>query len=359
MQHEVTNPSSIMDFLVQDGAVPGFFHGQDVVVEFGNWQAEYWSLRQGAGLVPLGQVTEIALTGADRGAFLNRLATNRLDRLAVGSGAETFLTDAKGHVLAYAHVFAEPDRLSLFSWGDFGPRIVSHLDYYLIREKVELADRSPQLQAFLLAGRDTDRILASLRPEAWPGEPLATRSVEFGGTTITLRALAAGEPTGRLVLCPRAAASAVWSGLRQMGAEACGHRAAEAIRIEWGWPRYGLDITEANLPQEVARDPWTLSFNKGCYLGQETVARIDARGHVNKTLVGLKFQSSEPPVPGSPLAADGLVVGQLTSTAWSPGFQCAVALGYVRRGHNTAGSALTGDGGPAEVVDLPMRHLDA
>ena len=114
----------------------------------------------------------------------------------------------------------------------------------------------------------------------------------------------------------------------------------ETFRIEAGWPRYGRDLTEDNLPQEVGRDRLAISFTKGCYLGQETVARIDSRGHVNRLLTGLVFASPQVAekwggTPRRHCRGGGGHVGRIL-----PGPQTAVALGYVRRGHNEPGELL-------------------
>src|SRR5438046_8506879 len=105
------------------------------------------------------------------------------------------------------------------------------------------------------------------------------------------------------------------------------------MRIEAGYPLYGRDITDKNLPQEIDRDRLAISFTKGCYLGQETVARIDALGHVNRLLRGIKFLTSAIPERGTELQSGGKVVGHVTSSCWSPGIGAPLALGFLRRGH--------------------------
>ena len=126
-------------------------------------------------------------------------------------------------------------------------------------------------------------------------------------------------------------------------------------RIERGQPYYGRDIHDRSLPQEVARDAQALSFVKGCYIGQETVARIDALGHVNKTLIGVKFAGEQVPAAGMELTRDGQPVGQVTSAAFSPRLSAPLALAYVRRGSNTPGTKLESPVGPGEVVGLPIQ----
>src|SRR5262249_52381639 len=112
--------------------------------------------------------------------------------------------------------------------------------------------------------------------------------------------------------------------------------------------------TDDNLPQEVGRDAQAISFTKGCYLGQETVARIDALGHVNQLLVGLRCDSSNLPSCGSALSVDGKSVGHVTSAVWSPTLHAALALGYVRRSHAKSRTKVLTSAGLAEVVSLPI-----
>jgi folate-binding protein YgfZ len=137
----------------------------------------------------------------------------------------------------------------------------------------------------------------------------------------------------------------------------------EVLRIEAGTPVFGRDVTEKNLPQEVGRDAQAINFVKGCYLGQETVARLDALGHVNQVLKGLLLgPEAAAPAPGSLLEADGKRVGFVTSSAISPGWDAPVALAMVRSTHARAGAALVvkqpdrspHEGVAATVCDLPM-----
>jgi hypothetical protein len=136
-------------------------------------------------------------------------------------------------------------------------------------------------------------------------------------------------------------------------------QALEIARIEAGFPWFGVDLSDKNLPQEAARDRQAISFVKGCYIGQETVARIDALGHVNKTLVGVKFSGARVPDPGMELKAGEQSAGHVTSACFSPRLQAPLALAWVRRGNNEPGAAVDSPLGRAEVVSLPAAPLDA
>ncbi len=132
----------------------------------------------------------------------------------------------------------------------------------------------------------------------------------------------------------------------------------EALRIEAGTPVSGVDVLPNNLPQEVGRDKLTVNFVKGCYLGQETVARLDALGHVNRLLKGLHLEADVIPPAGSSLTFEGKSIGSVTSSAFSPGWQCPIALAYLRVAQASAGTKLNlsieGNVVSAIVRDLPM-----
>jgi folate-binding protein YgfZ len=139
--------------------------------------------------------------------------------------------------------------------------------------------------------------------------------------------------------------------LQSAGAAQCSLAALHMARIEHGFPWFGWDITEKNLPQEVNRHQRTISFHKGCYLGQETVARIDALGHVNRLLVVVRCQSPRVPEVDALLSCDGQSVGHVTSAAYSPRFDAGLALAYVRSQHSRAGTIVQLPDGPAEIVE--------
>jgi folate-binding protein YgfZ len=143
-------------------------------------------------------------------------------------------------------------------------------------------------------------------------------------------------------------------GLVAKGFVLASSQAFESARIEAGMPRYGVDFNEENLPQEVGRDSEAISFTKGCYLGQETVARIDALGHVNQRLAGVRFFGSEVPAADTELTREGRIVGSVTSAAFSPKLGAPIALAMVRREANSPGTRLNSPAGECEVVALPV-----
>jgi hypothetical protein len=177
----------------------------------------------------------------------------------------------------------------------------------------------------------------------------------LAGHRVWIRRVELTGPDGFEICAEAADLPAVRDALVVAGARPCAAAAFDAARIEWGFPLFGRDISDKNLPQEVARDARAISFVKGCYLGQETVARIDALGHVNRTLVGVRFSSNSERVEPMELASDGTNAGSITSATYSPHLDSQIGLAYVRRGKNTPGTQLKSAAVDAEVVALPMR----
>jgi tRNA-modifying protein YgfZ len=324
---------------------------------FGDWTAEYVALRQAAGVAALGHPTQLELTGRDRVAFLQRLCTNDVRPLAPGAGCEAFVTDAKGRIVAHVLVFAGRDSLVLDAGGAAADKLRAHLDFYLIHDQVAVHDRSGAWAELIVAGPQAAAVLARTMGTAPPPERLGHVDVSCEGATVSVRSVVAAPCAVYSLVAGADVLARLWPALAA-AAQPCGQRVVELLRIELGWPRYGVDLSEKNLPQEIGRNRAAISFTKGCYLGQETVARIDALGHVNRHLVGLRLETKELPPPGTVLVHDGQPVGEITSAAMLPDGAAALALGYVRRGHDEPGTQLESPSGPAVVRRLHNGATD-
>jgi tRNA-modifying protein YgfZ len=354
---------TIVDTLRGEGAVLRETPWGPVAVDFGDWQAEYRAFRQAAGLFRPPSATQVEIAGRDRAAFLNRLATNQLDQIRPGEGCETFLADANGRILHHVFVFAGPHALVLHTTPGQGSSLCAHLDHYWIREDLKFHDRSDEWGQLVLAGPKAAEIVERLTSSGLPDDDayLANFEVSWNGRPLMVRRFQERGFQSFHLASDAADMEPLWLAVRQLGAVACGMKALETIRIEEGFPVVGLDITDKNLPQEVGRNEKAISFTKGCYLGQEIVARIDSRGAVSKVLRGLRFQTADVPgrhglvVAGGELTHDGQAAGQITSAAYSPGFEANVALGYIRRPVHEIGTVLDSAWGPATVVELPLR----
>jgi folate-binding protein YgfZ len=275
--------------------------------------SDYEALSRGEGIVDVSDRTKLELRGSDRASFLHNFCTNDIKRLQPGDSCEAFVCNVKGHVLAHVQVLCREDVLWLDTVAGQAERLAAHLDRYLIREDVQIVDRTEELAAYFVCNERPGSFRIGIAPSAhivW---------------------LEKGERPETIV---------------------CSRHALDILRVEHGYPWFGVDITEENLPQEVNRNEQAISFTKGCYLGQETVARIDALGHVNKTLCQVSFPGPRIPEAGEQLISDGKTIGHVTSAVWSPQLNAPLALAYVRRGHNAVGSKLSSSVGDATVVAL-------
>jgi folate-binding protein YgfZ len=350
------------------GAVFDEEAGWLIPAHFGDPVGEYNHARGGAVLVDRSSRGKVEVRGADAARFLHNLATNEIVRLAPGEGCEAFLTTNKAKVIAYLLIFrddsaANPPAFWLDTTPGMDDRIMQHLDRYLISEQVEFANRTREYAQMHLAGPQAEGVLRQLVAEALPpAEPLRHVSADLGGGSRgpIRRHDALGLP-GYDILCPANEAANVWQRLIQAGAQPAGREACEILRIEAGLPCEGADIDENTFAPEVGRIAQTISYAKGCYLGQESIVMARDRGQVNRSLVGVKLPQG--PVPrGSLLFAQGKEVGRVTSSVLSPRLGSAIGLAYVRRGHQEPGTALEvkagGSRSPAEVIRLPLAADD-
>jgi tRNA-modifying protein YgfZ len=285
--------------------------------------------------VALREWTTLRITGADRATFLHNMCTNDIRGLPAGGQCEAFITDVKGKIVGHVIVMAEPEQLLLLTVPGQAERLISHLERYIIREDVRLVDETAAYMWCLQFG------------------PVATNWLGHN-----LNASRLAKLDWMVARCDIVWPDGCWWGMLT-GSPSAGYVTAElvdervwhALRIESGWPLFGIDFDGSHLPQEVGRDAQAISFRKGCYLGQETIARIDALGHVNKRLVTVKLSALAE--PGDELTADSEVVGRVSSSAYSPKLNAWLALAMVRRGHNAPGDHLICANRPAEVVPTP------
>jgi folate-binding protein YgfZ len=337
-----------------------------IPVHYGNPASEDARTRQTAGLFDLCHHGKVTVTGPEAARFLHNLCTNSVTTLAAGDGCEAYLTTGQARIVARALIYHLPavDGTPAF-WLDvgpgLGPKVYQHLDHFLVSEQVELADRTEDMAQLHLAGPRAAVILnQALGAELPPLKELqhAERTVQ-GQPCQVRRHDPLGLPGFDLV-APRTAAQALWEALTAAGAVPAGLPVYGVLRLEAGTPENGPDI-DGQLPQEVRRMERAVSFTKGCYIGQETVARIRTYGHVNRSLVGLRVAGEEALLEGTKLFRDGQEVGQATSSVLSPRHGL-IALAYVRRGSEKPGTVLdvgaAGSGRTAEVVSLPFAGAD-
>jgi len=316
---------------------------------------EHAALTSNVGFADVSDRTLLEIEGADRAGFLHNLCTADIKRLATGTGCEAFVTNVQGKILGHGFAWCFPDSLQWDTVSGQTETLIEHFDRFIISEDVQLTDRTGECGQLLISGVGAVATLEELGIAPIPDAPLTHHEVEFDGEVCSLRKSTLIGSTCFQLVCPSAQKERLREILLQAGAKACSPAAVEMARVEAGSPLYALDITDQNLPQEVNRDARAISFDKGCYLGQETVARVDALGHVNRKLIGLQFAASSPPSAGTELTIDGKKVGQVTTLVHSPRLGAPLALAYLRREFNDQ-SILVFDSpvGEASVVDLPV-----
>jgi len=312
--------------------------------------ADYQSLTNGCGSVWLDDWSTISITGEDRLRFIHNLCTNDVAQLAPGSGCETFFTDVKGKIVAHVFALALEEELLLLAVPEQAATIISHLDRYLIREDVRLQDSSETFDWLLVSGAEAPQQLQSLTnfdvtqlEAAWQHADCTIQ----GAKILTVR-FEAIWPKSFLLRYSKQEKNH----LQDLEAVACDAEAWTTLRIESALPMLGIDFDQTNLPQEVNRNDQAIHFNKGCYLGQETIARIDALGHVNQQLVSLHFSGGEVPPPGTKLLSKEKEVGEVTSSCWSPRQKAPLALAMVRRGSNAPDCLLESKFGQVTVLSV-------
>lgn len=304
--------------------------------------------------------TRVSIRGKDRISMLQGFCTADLKKLEVGQGTEAFILNPKGKIVGFVRYFLFAEELILESEPDQAETLIGHLDRYVIREDVQFENATDKTHQLTVVGPSAK---TWLQDNGWLSGGFYERLGQRQSDSILLCEQLEKEGEDVFVLetqrpCKQAFAihgSEQTIATLNMALEADGilkwdPPTEEALRIESGIPAYGLDITEDNLPQEIARDERTISFKKGCYLGQETVARIDALGHVNKLLVSMRFEPDQDVVIGEEILRDGASVGRVTSKSFSPIQNLPIALGFVKRGSHEIGTELACDKGAVTIT---------
>ncbi|HEU5397165.1 MAG TPA: glycine cleavage T C-terminal barrel domain-containing protein [Verrucomicrobiae bacterium] len=336
---------------------------------YGDWLAEYRALRETAGLLDLSARSRLCVVGADRVRFLHGQVTNDIKKLRVGEGCYAAITTNKGRMESDLNIFVLPDELLL----DFEPglagKMIARLEKFIVADEVQIVDvaahygllsvQGPKageaVRALDLGADLPEKQFASVKVShpAW-GEIYLARHARLGGNGFDLFVPtdSLASFTGRLL-----------AATKNLGGRQCGSTAYETARVENGLPRFGADMDETNLPPECGIEARAISYQKGCYIGQEVLNRIHSIGRVNRELCGLRLADDGRtlPVRGDGLFHDGKEVGVVTSAVRSPSLG-PIALGCVRREAGLPGTALQvrraeGDQ-PATVTSLPFMPFE-
>jgi folate-binding protein YgfZ len=329
--------------------------GREVVADYGNEEAEYQAAREAVALHDASYREALRITGEDRTSFLHGMVTQDVKGLAPGAAAYTAMITVKGAMVADARLLKREADLLLDMEPGHGTKVKEFLEKFLISEDAELHEASGELGVLRLLGPRSAGLLEAVLGGSFAPLPQdATRAVTLAGQQVLLVGHTALEPHGVDLMVARGGLDAVWRALVEAGARPLGFRALELLRVEAGVPRYGQDMVDTTIPLE-ANLTHAISYQKGCYIGQEVIARATFRGHMNRKLAGLLLGEAEV-APGTELKKGDKKVGWLTSVVRSPRKGQRVALGYVHRDHLEPGTVLTLGEGPSEatVAALPF-----
>ena len=310
-------------------------------------EKQYRALREGCGLMDRAAAGRLELLGADRQRFLNAYITCDVKGLAPGEGACGFFTSSQGRILSDAVVLAHPDRLWVEVAPGRGGPIAEHLRKYILADRVEVRGLDDMLPLGLIGPRAAEALETV---EGLPDGPWRHARVKVHGTEVELQKGARPALWAyTLWVSASIAPHVIERLLEQDGVWPVGPEALDILRAEEGIPRFGVDFGPDNFPQETGIEE-AVSYTKGCYLGQEVVARIHYRGGVQKVLRKLAFEG-EPPASGAALLHDGREAGAATTVVRSIAEGRTIGLAILHRRAAEPGTRLeVAGGGTAEVL---------
>ncbi len=302
----------------------------NVPAGYASLEEEVRAVRARAGVIDMSDRAKIELTGSERVPFLDGIVTVDVKVLAPGTSAYALLLNEKSRVLGDLRVYAFPESLVLDIEAAQKPTVLGILEKARVSDDVEFRDLGPTGHLGVHGPRADDVVtralgvdVRGLALDAYVSFPVDKRHVGH---------VARSRPTGErgfAIWSPGSNLAGAWEAVVRAGAAPIGREAYDVQRIEAGIPRFGADMSEETLALEVAPES-ALSFTKGCYVGQETVARGTYVGQVRRKLLGLRIEGDMPPVRSDPVLRGEQKVGTVTSAAWSPTVGWVIALALLR-----------------------------
>jgi len=352
------------------GARFGTRRGREVAEEFSGVDDEYRAARESVVVADRSYRACIRVTGRDRLSFLQNMLSNDVKRLQTGEGVWATLLTRKGTVISDLVVYQLGDALLLEMEPEGLSPSMESLSRYLVSEDVTLADVTGEEALFSVEGPKATKLLSQILVDASESRLAELGMYHFisdGESERGLRVSAARHGPGAafdLAVPARRAADFLGNLLdagRPLGLRLAGWQVQETRRIEAGIPLLGTDMDASHLPLEARLDD-AISFNKGCYIGQEYVVRLAHRGHLNRRLTGLALSGRTVPSAGDEIRAPddetARAAGRVTSAAFSPRLGQPIAMGYVQSAFLEPGTVVTllsaGSALQARVTELPF-----
>lgn len=340
------------------GALLCPLEGWEIPCHYGDPRREYEAVRGAAGLCDRSYRETIWITGTDRQEFLHGMVSNDVKSLRPGEGVYAVLLTPKGKMIADLWIYCLSEACVVVTEPATATQLAQTLGRYTLTSEVTIENRSADYGMLSLFGPRSAALACGVLGEP-PTDPreLSHRTAEFNGRPVLLARSACSGEEGFDLLAPRSILEPLWLALEQSGAGnsllAVGWTALEVLRVETGIPRFGQDMDHDTIPLEAGIESRALSFTKGCYMGQEIIARIVHRGHVNRKLAGLRLAPGSAIGRGEPIFQDEEPVGRITTAVLSPRFG-PIALGYVRRELADPGRLVRIGATSANIVALPF-----
>ena len=352
------------------GATMSEQDGWSLPQSYGDVLLEYAAVREaGTGLIDLSSRGRLLVHGSEAVAFLNGLITNDMKTLLPNTWMPAAFPNVQGRLIASIRVLRFPDETTptflIDTEAATHEAVLKNIQRFTLAGDFHVRDLSGEMAQVSVQGNDSARIISEVLSETAASLPAfgveRLHHDEFGDVTV-IRASHTGADGFDLIASNNQAAN-LWQALQARGARPVGHDALEILRIEAGIPRYGIDMDESNVVTETTLDD-AVSYTKGCYVGQEIIARIKYRGHVAKKLSGLICEQGSSPQSGNTIfSTDGKDIGRVTSVTHSPQLGQTIALGYLKYDYLTAGTTVNilsgNDSWPAVLTELPFIKREA
>jgi len=323
--------------------------------DYGDTLMEYEAVRNSAGISDLSHRGKLRLSGRDHLKFLQGMLTNDVIKLEPDKGMYAALLTVKGRMVSDMRVYKEGDSVLLDLEPGLNTKVSELFKKYRLSYKADIDDLTEDLGLFSLSGPNAKELLfrvLGIPPKDMEEHEHFRADVNTHGVTVVK---VKRTPLGGYDLyMPRESVSSLWgilvSGGQEFGLTPVGFGALNTLRVEAGIPLYGVDMDERNIPVEAGL--WNaLNFEKGCYVGQEVVARIKWRGHVNWHLMGFVIEGDVVPLPGDEIFLEERKIGRVTSGVFSVALDKPVALGYIRREFKEPGTKVRVKSGEHNVRD--------
>ena len=322
---------------------------------------EYFAARSGAGMIDLGARGRIVVRGADRKTFLHALLTNDIALLSAGTGCYAALLTPQGRMIADMNVFELGDVMLIDVRREVKDVLLQRFDQLIFSEDVQLGDVSDAWGCIAVYGPLAAAVAGGLVDADLAGfRPFQNARFEHAGELVVAARRDALGLTGFLLFGDGGAMPGMAQALQAAGAAALQPETVEALRVEAGEPAFLVDMGNDTIPPEAGIEAAAVSYQKGCFPGQEVLVRVRDRGHgkVARKLVGLTIDAETAPAPGSVIVGGEKEIGHVTSCVISPAIGKPIALGYVHRDFVEPGTAVSvvaaGATLSATVTELPF-----